>query len=89
MRVAIPFQIPSLIKNVVLAKDEDNCFTKKKNATGSCGRTNVSSCLPVALADVKKVSEAEKATINDVVLCALTTAFNTLFKERKDPNKTV
>jgi len=28
-------------------------------------------------------------TLNDVVLCALTTSLNVLFKERNDPSKTV
>lgn len=89
MRLAIPFQIPSIIKNVLLAKDEDNCFTKKKNVNGASGRINVSSSLPIPLDDVKKISQAEKATINDVVICALSSAFHQLLKEKNDPAKTI
>lgn len=69
--------------------DEDNCFTKKKNAEGLTGNINVSSCLPIALEDIKRVSQAKNATINDVVLCALTTSLNVLFKEKQDHTKRI
>lgn len=69
----------------MLAADENNFFTKKKNVSGASGVINVSSCLPIPLDDVKRVSQANNATINDVVTCALSTAFHQLFKERNDP----
>ena len=57
LRLAIPFSIPSILSKIIFAKDEDNSFTKKKNqVSGLSGVVNASSCLPIPLDDVKKVS---------------------------------
>lgn len=82
IRLMTPFYLPKIYFKTLWHKDEDNCFTKKKNAEGLSGAMNVSSCLPIALEDIKRVSQAKDVTINDVVLCALTTSMNVLFKEK-------
>jgi NRPS condensation-like uncharacterized protein len=50
---------------------------------------NCSSCRPIPLNDVKRVSKAHGVTINDVVICALTTAFNVIFKEKGDTTEKI
>lgn len=70
----------------MLAKEELNCFTgienRSKNPTGNI---NVSSMLPIPLDDVKLVSKAMNATINDVVISAMSSAYHQLMKEKGDP----
>ena len=65
------------------ASDEQNTFTKNRSK-GMSGLMNVSSCLPIDIKPLKKISQANKCTINDVILSSLTTSLNTLFKEQGD-----
>lgn len=48
---------------------------------------NISSSPGLDLGKIKDASKKLDVTINDVVLCALTTSLNTIFKEKKDPAK--
>lgn len=50
---------------------------------------NISSALPIATDDLKKISKAEGVTINDVMLCALSTSVNTIFKEKGETSKDI
>ena len=89
LKLSVPFYIPFIHFKTNMQPYEDNCFTKKKNREGLSGIMNCSSCIPIPLNDVKRVSKANGVTINDVVICALTTSLNVIFKEKGDETKKI
>ena len=53
------------------------------------GIINVTSQKPLVLDDMKAASKKLGVTINDMVLCALTTSLKVIFKEQNDDTKDI
>jgi NRPS condensation-like uncharacterized protein len=62
-------------------RKDHNIFTKGKEDKEMSGVMNISSSPALNLDEIKTASKKLGATINDVILCALTTSINTIFKE--------
>merc|ERR1712166_1113112 len=81
--MGMPFYIPQILKDTVLARADDNMFTRNKSKM--TGNISISSTAGIDLAAMKEFSKKMGISINDFVLCALTTTLNTIFKENNDP----
>lgn len=66
-----------------MARADDNMFTRNKSKM--TGNISISSTAGIDLAAMKEFSKKMGISINDFVLCALTTTLNTIFKENNDP----
>lgn len=83
VRLMMPFYIPQILKDTVLARADDNMFTRNKSKM--TGNISISSTEGINLDAMKEFSKKMGISINDLVLCALTTTLNTIFKENNDP----
>ena len=82
IRLSTVFHLPTVIMSTFLAKRDTNWFMKNKDCLS--GVMNTSSSKPIPMPDIKDLSKARGASINDVVMCSLTTAMHSVFKEKGD-----
>ena len=83
IRLMMPFYIPQILKSTLFAKPDDNMFTRAKSKM--TGKISISSAEGINMDEMKEFSKKIGISINDLVLCAMTTALNTIFKENNDP----
>ena len=90
LRLMTPFLIPTILMSTIFAKADSNFITKKRGGEDLSGVMNVDSSTQSI--DVNKLKTATKklnVTINDVVMCALTTSLNKIFKRNGDTTKDI
>lgn len=80
VRILSFFYIPRMIKDLVLARSDDNYITRKKK-DGLSGVLNVRTTDKVDFRLLKALSKTIKVTINDIVTSALTTALHKIFRD--------
>ena len=73
--------IPKILINSLLFKKDVNLFTKRRQGKQLSGLINISSSPGLDLDEIKTAGKKLGATINDIILCAVTTSLNTIFKE--------
>jgi len=81
VKLMVPFMIPKILMNTKFARQDVNCITKRKLGKEMTGIVNVTSQKPIGLDAIKEASKKLGVTINDMVLCALTTSLKVIFKE--------
>jgi len=82
IRLMIPFYLPKIMMQTFFDWADTNILMRNKDRL--TGVMNVSSSGSIPLDEVKALSKKLKMTINDVILCALTTSVGKLFKEKGD-----
>mmetsp|Transcript_37881 Transcript_37881/g.57959 ORF Transcript_37881/g.57959 Transcript_37881/m.57959 type:complete len:114 (-) Transcript_37881:593-934(-) len=84
-RLGFLFYIPKMALMTFLTRQDDNFLTKKKLAGPLTGEINThSSSGIIPLTELKASCKKMKITINDMILCGLTTALHTMARERDD-----
>lgn len=79
-----------LFENMITFADINFITKKKQNGAKFTGVMNVNSSKhPILMDKLKDCSKQLNVTINDMVLCALSTAVNTLFEENDTPQKSM
>lgn len=58
LRLSFPLYIPGILATTMLAKQDRNYITEKKLEKSLSGVTNVSSCRPILLQDIKDASKS-------------------------------
>jgi NRPS condensation-like uncharacterized protein len=81
IRSLVPFYIPSMLISVFSSADTNSLMKNKQNLSGNI---NLSSSPPIGLAVLKETSKKMKITVNDIMMCALTTALNQMFKDKNE-----
>ena len=77
IKLSLPFHLPKIIKTTAFARTDKNYFTNRKHGRPLSGLINVSSNQkPIDVVSVKETTKKLGITINDFVLCGLTTALN-------------
>ena len=89
LRLSFLFCVPRVALATVFARTDDNYLIRRKGKNGLCGAVNLSSLPPISMESIKVLSQAEKVTINDIVMTALTTALGVFFKENNDKAKDI
>lgn len=87
VRLMAPLYLPKIIWTTLLAKTDTNFFMKKK--TIMSGQLNISSSPRISVVELKDLSKKLKLTINDIILCAITTTLGAIFKQHGDNETTV
>ena len=86
LRLSVPFMIPKLLSTSLFTRTDRNFLTKNKQLSGII---NCKSTKDFEFKTIKSLSKKVKATINDVITCAITTAMHQLFQENGDQSKDV
>jgi len=89
LRLMTPFLILTILMNTLFAKADSNYITKKKEGKHLSGVMNVDSSTHIDLAKLKAATKKLNVTVNDVVMCALTTSLNKIFKRNGDTSKNI
>ena len=89
LRLMTPFLIPTFFMSTFLAKADCNYITKKKDGKHLTGVMNVDSSSHIDVNRLKIATKKLNVTINDVVMCALTTSLNKIFKRNGDTTKNI
>lgn len=89
LRLMTPFLIPSIAMGTFFAKTDRNFITNKKEPKRLSGVMNVDSSSYIELAALKEATKKLNVTVNDVVMCAVTTSLNKIFKRNGDTSKDV
>ena len=84
IRVMAPFYLPFIIFSSLTARQDDNWLTKQKMNKNLSGDINIASSDFLPFNQIKETSKKLKVTINDFLLCGLTTSLHTLFREKGD-----
>jgi len=83
VRLSTPFMIPKLLLSSVFTRKDNNMMTQQK--TKFTGQVNCWTSEQLEFMEIKKLSKSMGVTINDLVMCAITTSLGKIFKEKKDP----
>lgn len=82
-RILAPFQLPNIARNSMFSVRDSNYFTKKRQDQELSGKLNCSSSYEdIDIQQIKDLSKYKGVTINDVIMCSLTTALKTVFTEQ-------
>jgi hypothetical protein len=82
LRCLTPFYIPKMIVQALLSRADSNSLVANKGPL--TGKINISSAPPINLVALKVVTKKLKITVNDILLCALTTSLSKIFKENNE-----
>lgn len=82
LRAMVPFQIPNLVFQSFFAAADQNSLMKNKERMS--GNINISSSPAIDLEALKATSKKMNVTVNDIILCALTTALHSYFLEKNE-----
>jgi NRPS condensation-like uncharacterized protein len=80
IRLTMPLYIPALVLSSVLNRRDTNPINANKKPL--TGLINVNSSPSIKLNEIKKLSKKLGLTINDLVLCSLSTSLSKIFKEQ-------
>lgn len=82
LRAMVPFQIPKLVIQSFLSSPDRNSLMLNKQRMS--GNINISSSPSIDFEALKTTSKKMNVTVNDIILCALTTALHGYFKEKNE-----
>ena len=75
--------IPVLVFDAICTKQDMNVLTKNKHKMQ--GVINASTSNKISMQDIKDLSKKVGCTVNDIMMCATSTAFKNYFKNKGDP----